>query len=73
MSNNNYSVFGKAPINWNIQLPKGSKAAFLPVTLPQELARFDEMEVLLQAGTKFKIMDAKYKKGIWNFVAVAVF
>ena len=62
---NTESVFGAVPIHWNIKLLKGYQAAFLPATLPNELARFDEAEVLLQAGTKFKINNANYKNGSW--------
>lgn len=66
------STLGKSSILWNIKLPKGSKAAFLPATLPAELARFDEMEVLLQAGTKFNINSAKFKNNMWDIDVTAI-
>lgn len=54
---------GSAPIQWELTVPKGSKGAFLEQAVKNNIQ--DEMEFLLQTGTKFKIISAEFKDGIW--------
>ena len=65
---NNEPVHSEEPyVQWKINVPKGSKGAFLESMVKDNLA--DEMEFLLQAGTKLKIKHAEYKDGKWYIEA----
>lgn len=59
------------PIKLNITLEKGYQAAVLPASVPPLYTRFDELEVLLQMGTKLNIRKAVFKDNIWQLDVLA--
>ena len=59
------------PIKLNITLEKGHQAAVLPTSVPPLYTRFDELEVLLQMGSKLKIHKAVFKDNIWQLDVLA--
>lgn len=59
------------PIKLNITLEKGYQAAVLPTSVPPLFTRFDELEVLLQMGTKLNIRKAMVKDNIWQLDVLA--
>ena len=59
------------PIKLNITLEKGYRAAVLPTSVPTLYTRFDELEVLLQMGSKLKIHKAVFKDNIWQLDVLA--
>ena len=61
----------KYPLKYNILLEEGANAAVLPALVPPMFTRFDELEVLLQMGTKLKVQNAVYKNGYWNIDFIA--
>lgn len=61
----------KYPLKYNILLEEGANAAVLPALVPPMFTRFDELEVLLQTGTKLKVQNAVYKNGYWNIDFIA--
>lgn len=64
-------VGGNYPIKMNITLEKGFQAAVLPASVPPLYTRFDELEVLLQMGSKLKINKATFKDNVWNLDVLA--
>lgn len=61
----------KYPIKYNILLEEGANAAVLPALVPPMFSRFDELEILLQMGTKLKVQNATFKNGLWNIDFIA--
>lgn len=59
------------PIKMNITLEKGYQAAVLPTSVPPLYTRFDELEVLLQMGSKLKINNATFKDNVWHLDVLA--
>ena len=59
------------PIKLNITLEKGYQAAVLPTSVPPLYTRFDELEVLLQMGSKLKINNATFKDNVWHLDVLA--
>ena len=57
---------------WEINVPKGSKAAFIDCAVPKEERTYCEREFLLQMGTELKITNAEYKNGKLYLKATAV-
>lgn len=59
------------PIKLNITLEKGYQVAILPTSVPPLYTRFDELEVLLQMGSKLKINNAVFKDNKWQLDVLA--
>ena len=58
-------------IKWEIDVPKGTKGAFLETAVTSN-SIYDETEFLLQMGTTLKITGAEYKDGSWHIKAEVV-
>ena len=58
-------------IKWEIDVPKGTKGAFLETAVTLN-SIYDETEFLLQMGTTLKITGAEYKDGSWHIKAEVV-
>lgn len=65
-TNPDFEWYG-ATIQWEVNVPKGSKGAQLKALVEEQIP--SEKEFLLQAGSTFKIKHAEFKDGIWHIKA----
>lgn len=71
-SMSNAKIFSnKSPVKWEIEVPEGTKGAFISAAVPG-YNNYTEAEFLLQRNSSLKFKGVEYKDGAWHIKAEVV-